>query len=170
MKKNILLLILSSTIFPSFLNAKTGDTVIFIVRHAEKKDKAGETDPDLTEAGKKRAVQLAKMLADVNLKAVYSTQFKRTRNTVLPSAKAAGIKPTVIDARNFKGLIKALKTKHPGQSVLVAGHSNTVPIMLLALGTNKKVAIKEDEYSNLFVVTLRSDDSATAIHLHYGDQ
>lgn len=149
--------------------SRTGETVIFIVRHAEKQTTKGERDPGLTDAGNKRADLLAGLLSGANLKAAYSTEFKRTRATVAPAAKAAGITPAVINARDFKGLIQTLKTKHPGQCVLVAGHSNTVPMMLRALGTQTRVTIREDEYSNLFVVTIGPDGGAAAIQLQYGE-
>ncbi|MDR6404827.1 MULTISPECIES: histidine phosphatase family protein [Chryseobacterium] len=61
------------------LSLKSQQTNIYIVRHAEKdlSDKTN-TNPDLSEAGKKRAQKLVSELKKVKFSAAYSTPYNRT--------------------------------------------------------------------------------------------
>ena len=62
--------------------------VVFVVRHTEKA-KDGSKDPDLTEAGRRRAEELASLLGQSGLTHLYSSEFRRTRETVGPLARAS---------------------------------------------------------------------------------
>ncbi len=141
-------------------------TRVVVVRHAEKKGPPTNRDPELTPKGYDRADRLAALLAAMKPDAVYATQFKRTQQTVEPSAIAAGIDESIVDARDVKGLAETIRTKHEGETVLVAGHSNTVPDLLRALGCSTDLAITEDDYGNLFVVTIRGGE-ATLVRLRF---
>src|SRR3954464_12768984 len=80
--------------------------VVILVRHAERADagmaaaKGAGADPELSSAGIARANSLASMLKDAGITAVLTTEFKRTRQTGAPAAKAAGVAVTVIDSKN----------------------------------------------------------------------
>lgn len=136
--------------------ADAGVTTIVLVRHAEKADEPGNPDPGLTDEGRARAKRLAHMLSAMGVDAVYATQFRRTRGTVEPTAKQVGCEVSIVDARAVEELAERLRTAHAGETVLVAGHSNTVPAMLRALGVRSAegLAIDEADYGNLFVVTV----------------
>ncbi len=145
----------------------TATTFVYLVRHAEKASERG--DAELTEAGKRRASTLMWMLHDVQIDAVYSTNFRRTRDTAAPAAAARDLDVTIYTSNDE--LIQTLRKKHAGQTVLVCGHSNTIPRMLSELG----VPIRDEilpGYDDLFVVALRwrSPDTkpqATLQRLHY---
>ena len=142
---------------------------IYLVRHAERADtgtKAGATmgtDPDLSEAGHARARALAGVLEDAGIKAIYTTEYKRTRQTAEPLAKALGIQPTVVPAREMKSLLEKLKTA--GAPALVVGHSNTVGETIAALGVTEPVKIDDSEFDHLFIVTM--GEKPGLIRLHY---
>ena len=55
--------------------------VIFLVRHAERAATSGHvpSDTGLSPAGRKRADALARVLQDAQITAVYTTEYKRTR-------------------------------------------------------------------------------------------
>jgi hypothetical protein len=55
-----------------------------------------------------------------------------------------------------------------GPVALVAGHSDTVPEIIAALGASSAVTIGHLEFDNLFVVTAGQPGSASALHLKYG--
>jgi broad specificity phosphatase PhoE len=59
--------------------------------------------------------------------------------------------------------------KHQGQTVLVVGHSNTVPAIVEALGAKRPGAICDSRYDDLFVVTIAGDGKANAVHAKYGE-
>ena len=136
--------------------------VIFIVRHAEKATTGGN-DPDLSVAGQKRAEALARILKDSQITAVFATEFKRTQKTAAPTAKAAHVNPTVVPANDVAGL--AAKVRALNRNALVVGHGNTIPDLMKALGITTPITIPEDDYSEIFVVSLH--DPPQLLRLHY---
>jgi len=85
----------------------SAQSVIFIVRHAEKADNTSK-DPDLSEAGRTRAQALAGMLKDADITSIYVTDFKRTQQTAMPLAKLLGAQTKTITVSNSDALAKAL--------------------------------------------------------------
>jgi broad specificity phosphatase PhoE len=143
-------------------------TTVFLVRHGEKE--ATGRDPSLTGEGRARARALARVLADTKIEAVYATQFARTRETGEPLADKLGLPVTVIEATAdyVNGMATLIKTKHRGTVIVVVSHSNTVPGIIAALGATPVPVIDEDEYDDLYVVTIDAAGTATVLALHYG--
>jgi phosphohistidine phosphatase SixA len=131
-------------------------SAVFIVRHAERADTASgaapamNADPELSDAGRARAVSLAAILKDAGITAIYVTQYKRTQQTAAPIAQALGLTPVVVDARDVPGLVAAIGNVNG--HALVVGHSNSVIEIARALGVDTPLAVQDDEYDNLFVV------------------
>src|SRR5688572_12587249 len=123
-------------------------TVIFI-RHAEKKVEPDNPDPDLSPAGEARAQEIARMFANTGVNAIYATQFKRTQQTVKPLSDKLGIQVTQVPAKNSADVVKQIREQHMGKVIFVAGHNNSVPEMIAALGGPKFPLIPETEYDNL---------------------
>lgn len=147
-----------------FLLASAADAtpVIFVVRHAEKATTSGN-DPDLSVEGQKRAHALARILKDSQITTVFVTEFKRTQETAAPTAKAVHVSPTVIPANDVPGLVEKLRAVN-GNS-LVVGHGNTIPNLFKALGIATPVSIPDDDYSEIFVVSV--GDVPQLLRLHY---
>lgn len=143
------------------LCAASAQSVVFIVRHAEKADST--KDPELSDAGRARAESLAKMLKDSNVTAIYATEFKRTQETAAPLAKILGVTVTTLPAQNGDELTTSLRASN-GNS-LVIGHGNTIPDLIKALGISEPINIAENDYDNLFVVIL--SERPRLIRLHY---
>ena len=55
-----------------------------------------------------------------------------------------------------------------GQSVLVVGHSNTVPAIIAALGGPAMEELCDSDYSSLFTLALVPGQPARLVHGHYG--
>jgi phosphohistidine phosphatase SixA len=140
-------------------------TTIYFVRHAEKA-KTGGADPDLSPEGIARAGRLAEMLQSVPFDALISTQYKRTQNTLTPLAEKLGIERRTMRAEDEAGLVAELLGPLNGRTVLVCGHSNTVPSMIAALGVAHPPAIQDSDYTNLFCVVIDSS-GARLQHLHF---
>ncbi len=136
--------------------------VIFIVRHAEKATTGGN-DPHLSNAGQKRAEALARILRDSQIAGVFVTEFKRTQETAAPTAKAAQLSPTVISATDTNALVEKLHALDG--NALVVGHGNTIPNLLRTLGIPGQLSIPDDDYSEIFVVSLR--EGPQLLRLHY---
>jgi broad specificity phosphatase PhoE len=138
-------------------DARAQTTVVILVRHAEKADDS--RDAPLSEPGRRRAEALAAALADAGVQAVYATQYERTRDTAAPLARAAGVEPVILatagDAAAHAAAVAAhIQAHDTGRTVLVVGHSNTVPAIIRALGGADVGTIGDDEYFHLFVVLL----------------
>ncbi len=138
---------------------------IYIVRHAEKLVNEGERDPELSEAGLARARALPEALEGVQIDEIYTSDFQRTRQTVAPVAETAGLEPLLYDPADAEGTAARLSGSSAA-NILVAGHSNTIPDLIDALG-GPPPRIADDQYGDLFVLTL--DGKGTSLELrHYG--
>lgn len=136
--------------------------VIVVVRHAEKASTGGN-DPELSVAGQKRAETLARILKDSQITAVFVTNFKRTQQTAVPTARAAHLSPTVLSPGDIAGLVAKLHALNG--NALVVGHGNTIPDLMKALGITTPVTIPEDDYTEIFLVSLT--DPPQLLRLHY---
>ena len=140
------------------LDADHADVVVYAIRHFEKETTVGDDDPVLTEVGVARAQALAVFLSQVDLHAAYSTPTNRTRQTLEPVAAAQDLE---IDTAWQGGLDLAahILATHDGQTVISAGHSNTVPDLIAGLGAP---APEIYSYGELWVVTV-TGGSADAV-------
>jgi broad specificity phosphatase PhoE len=139
--------------------------VIFLVRHAERAAASGHvpSDTGLSSVGRARAESLARALKDAQITAIYTTEYKRTKETAAPLAQSLGIQPEVIQGDDLRSLLPKLKAARG--NVLVVGHSNTLPQIINALGISPRVTVAESDFDNLFLVVL--DRPPRLIHLHY---
>lgn len=129
-----------------------------IVRHAEKAQD-DPRDPTLTPAGRARAERLARMLADAPLAAVYASRFRRTRATAQPAARVHDLTVLTYDAaRPAAELAAQLRASHARGTVLVVGHSNTVPALAAALCACAVEPMPEGEYGRYYRLTALSPD------------
>lgn len=127
-------------------------TRVVVVRHAEKADDG--RDPELSAAGRARAEALAHALADLRLHAVFTSQYRRTAQTVAAVCAAQELAPVAVDAADVAGLAGRIRGDHAGRTVLVCGHSNTVPALLAALGVKDPPTLGDGDYDRMFVLLL----------------
>jgi phosphohistidine phosphatase SixA len=139
--------------------------VIFLVRHAERAAISGHvpSDTGLSRDGQTRAQDLARALKDAQITAIYTSEYKRTKETAAPLAKSLGIRPEVVAADDLRALTAKLKGARG--NVLVIGHSNTLPPIINALGISSRVIVSESDYDNLFLIA--RTPRPQLIHLHY---
>lgn len=145
-------------------------TVVYVVRHAEKAVVANDPNPPLSEAGQARARALAAELRDAGVDAVLVTQLQRTQATAAPLASALRIVPDTFQTRaeGHVAAVAAAARAHTGRTVLVVGHSNTVPAIVTALGGPAMAELCDAEYANLFVVVLKPGQPARVHRRSYG--
>jgi broad specificity phosphatase PhoE len=162
-------IVLTAALLLAVAASAAAQSAVFIVRHAERADtvQGGNAmmaaDPELSAAGRARAESLAAMLKDAGITAVFTTQYKRTKQTAEPLARALGITITEVTAKDLNGLPEMLRAV--SGNVLVVGHSNTVPATLKGLGIADPPSIAEAEFDNLFIVTL--GEKPTMVRLRY---
>lgn len=153
MIKFILALFISALSTASF-GQKT--TRIIALRHAEKfQDKS--KNPPLSSPGLKRAESLSDLARIFPIKAIYSSDFKRTRQTATPLSRASGRAINIeFGAKQYEALYTDIKDKHKGSTVVVFGHSNTIPKLVNhIIGKQHFGNLKEDDFDKIFFVELQ---------------
>ncbi|RNI32005.1 histidine phosphatase family protein [Rufibacter immobilis] len=151
---------------------KKGETVVYVVRHAEKAPSSGAMtdDPDLSEAGHQRAQALRDQLTKEPISALLATKYKRTQQTLQPLAQAKNLTVQLYNPTDYLGLAQNIKTNYRGKTLVVAGHSNTVLYVLEALGGKKPFTeVADHQYDYLFKVTLREGKDTQVEVKKYGE-
>jgi broad specificity phosphatase PhoE len=152
------LLAVAITLLPAIAAAQ--QTVIF-VRHAERADggagvadpmTGAPADPSLSAGGAARAAKLALVLADAGVKAIYTTEFKRTRETAQPLALKLGLMPETVTSKDTATLLSKARADHSRDTILVIGHSNTIPDLVRVFG-GPALKIGDDEYTGIYILT-----------------
>ena len=147
------------------LVAQSKKTII-LVRHAEKdaSQTADPNDPDLSPEGRQRAERLLDKVKKYRPGAVYSTDFKRTRQTVEPIAKRRKKEIQTYDARTQQALVdEILKSKT--KRFVIAGHSNTVPLLANLLVKKELFKpLQESEYGTIWLIRMK-DGVATKVEV-----
>jgi broad specificity phosphatase PhoE len=129
---------------------------IILVRHAEKVD--ASQDPELTEAGKQRAEHLAKIVKKYKPGAIYSTDFKRTRDTAAPMAARRRLKVEIYDPKKPADLIDTIM-KSKTKRFMIVGHSNTIPGLANLLGKKELFKNLDDaEHGVIWIVRLKDGE------------
>ena len=135
------------------LSTACSTTTVYIVRHAEKVDETDSTD--LSPAGRQRAVALADALVGRGIDSIFTTPYRRTRQTAQPLAQRIGIRPVDYVARPNDGIVNRVG-RIRGKTVLVVGHSNTILEIAKGLGTRPTLTtIASGDYDNLLRVRIR---------------
>ena len=140
--------------------------VVYLVRHAEKVED-GTRDPPLAIAGQIRVHTLKALLADVDLTHVHTTDWRRTRDTARPFADSAGVDVAIYDPRELEALAAKIRAT-PGRH-LVAGHSNTTPRLVAALGGDPLGPIDDLEYDRLYVLVIQPGGTTVTTVLRFGE-
>ncbi|WP_299220598.1 histidine phosphatase family protein [uncultured Aquimarina sp.] len=153
----LLLLVSFSSCAQKAVESKNTTTTYILVRHSEK-DLSDTTNrnPNLTEEGKKRSESLVKILADIEIDKVFSTNYARTLQTGEPISKNRNIEITLYDPRDLYNSAFQAQTK--GKTSVIVGHSNTTPAFVnKIIGQKKYNDIDEKDYSKLFIIKVTGD-------------
>lgn len=165
--KYILLPVLFIGLLFSNYNASAQKTTIWLVRHAEKAD-TPTNNPPLTRLGQQRAKELLRNLKREKIKAIYVTDFMRTKQTAQPVASQFGITPQVYDPANSKRFAETVLAHNKGKNILIVGHSNTLVSLIVALGCEQPfTTLNDDDYDILFKVTVKNDKASLEMS-YYG--
>ncbi|HBR56406.1 MAG TPA: histidine phosphatase family protein [Blastocatellia bacterium] len=130
------------------------DKTIILVRHAEKVDSTS-ADPELSEAGRDRAIALVRKIKKYRPGAIFSTDLKRTRDTARPIAAKRGKEIRIYDARQPGDLIDLIMASRTKRFVIV-GHSNTIPVLANLIAKKELFRNLEDaEYGTIWVIRIK---------------
>jgi broad specificity phosphatase PhoE len=144
---------------------------VYLLRHAEK---GPGSDPDLTPAGQARAQELLRMLENVAVNAIYSTDTNRTRQTAQPLATGKNL---TIQIYSGTSVANRILSGSKEQIAVIVGHSDTVPELITAFrGTPPYTHIPGNEFDNLFLLIVKkmkkfgsgTDITTKVLHMKYG--
>ncbi len=143
-------------------------TTVLVVRHA---DRDGSKDALMVPQGTDRAARLAEVAARAGVTAIYSTNTVRTRSTVQPLAAALDLEIQLYTSEQDAAIRVA--TDHPGDVVLVVGHSNTTTGLAEAIvGQDLYPGAPNphtDDFDNLFLVgRVVGASQGNVLNLQYG--
>jgi len=150
-------------------------TTVIVLRHAEK-EKDDPRDPTLSPAGEARARALAGLLGEAGVTHLFSSEFRRTLATLRPLATAKGLEITVVPSADQAALVTAIEALPAGSVAVVAGHSNTVPALVTALGGEASGTVAspagpvlpDDAYDRLFLVIRPARGLVQTLELRQG--
>ncbi|MFD0963553.1 SixA phosphatase family protein [Pseudofulvibacter geojedonensis] len=147
------------------MNAQENDEIftIYLVRHAEKE--LSVKNPPLTECGQQRAKSLSTFLKEVNLDAIYSTDYVRTQSTAKPTATIKGLDIKSYNPRKLKDFASLLLYRK--EDALVVGHSNTTGVLAGILVNEKIGAFNETIYNRIYQVVVYKDTGR--LHIFHTD-
>lgn len=126
----------------------------------------------ISDVGVARAKALAEITRQAGVQVIITTQFLRTKQTAGPTADALGLTPTVVatqaDLPGHLAAVAAAARQQAGKTVLVVGHSNTVPGIVAALGGTKYPDLCDAEYDALFTVVIDAEGGVRTVRTRFG--
>ena len=124
----------------------------FLIRHAEKDRTDTENkNPNLNRKGKLRALKWVELFKNIEFDKIYSTNYYRTLETVMPISKK--IKKEILIYNPSKINYNKFLLDNKYSKVLVVGHSNTIPGFVNGLIKKEIYShIDDRNNSNLYIV------------------
>ena len=146
-------------IFVTGLGAQ--DTTVVMLRHAERQS-LFDGDSPLAEAGLCRAQALVPLLTALRPAALYTSDLKRTRQTLAPVAARLGMAPLVRAKGGSEALAAEILRDHRGQTVVVCWHHDLMKKLARGLGVKGPVPYWSlDTYDRLWIVRVPAKGDAT---------
>ena len=130
----------------------------YLIRHAEKdRTDPNDENPSLNIDGLKRAGRWAAYFEPIQIDQIYMTDYIRTKQTISMIAQQKNITPKLYDPHNIN-LEEFLKETN-GKTVLIVGHSNTIPKLVNTLiGKEEYPEMDDSDNSTLFKVTINGNN------------
>ena len=151
-------------------------TRIIVLRHAPKakpleteKESNNRKDPPLNTLGLTKAEAYADFADLYSISAIYSTNLRRTKDTVRPLSEKTGVKiDTSIKPFDYQAQIQSILTNHKNKTVVIVGHSNTVPGFINHLLPNENMPdLAHDAYDDIFILKHYSSDRIELLKLRH---
>ena len=119
----------------------------YIMRHLQK---AEGSDPPLTALGRSNAALLRHLVGDDPPRAIYVSTTRRARETAAQLAESLHLTPQEYDPRDTPGLLARLRAERG--TVLVVGHSNSVPDIVEGVGGRRPDPIGDETYGWIYYI------------------
>ena len=122
---------------------------IYVMRHLH--TPAGVTDPDLTAEGMKYALAVSHSFGSDPPDVIYVSSTKRAQQTAAPLAARLKLTPKIYDPRDTPGLVAAVSAETG--TVLIVGHSNTVPDIIEWLGGKRPPDLTHEDFGDIWHIS-----------------
>ncbi len=147
-------------------------TTVIFVRYADVTADDSE-NPGLSTAGLTRAVELSRVVGDVDVvsgvDAIFATQFRDSQETAEPLSKLLQLPVQVIDADNVRGLTDMILGDYKGKIVLVITNRIALPDLIQRFHGSKNLPeMADDEYDDLYIVSIPWYGKVKTLRLKYG--
>ena len=160
MFKSLILTICTLLFLTSAINAQKQRFII--IRHAEKDttvkgSQMMQADPPLNSKGQERAASLIQKFKKYKISKIYSTNYNRTKSTVLPLANDIGLSINDYDPRQLKAFADELQLPtNNSKTMLIVGHSNTSPKLVnMLLGKDVYKDLDDSVYNQYWIVKIK---------------
>jgi hypothetical protein len=147
-------------------------TTIIVSRYAN--ISAAEDEPSLNAAGLKRALELERVLGDVDvvagIDAIFIVPNKRALETSAPLAQRnAAPVHTVDNPADVEALVARILREYKGKIILLITEPELLqPVIAEMHGSKKLPVIDNDEYDNLYIVSIPWFGKVKTLRLRYG--
>jgi 2,3-bisphosphoglycerate-dependent phosphoglycerate mutase len=148
-------------------------TTVIVARYADKVELGG-SDPGLSAQGQRRAEDLARLIANVDvvagIDAIFVAPNRRSRDTALPLAmRNEAPVHTIEDPADVKMLVKRILSEFKGKIVLVVTEPEYMQPLIREMHGSKKLPPSEEAgYENLYIVTIPWFGNVKTLRLHFG--
>jgi broad specificity phosphatase PhoE len=119
----------------------------YVMRHLQK---GTGDDPGLTDEGQRCAAALVEDMRGSGIRAIYASTTRRAQQTAAPLSRGTNVLLSLYDPRDTPGLVARVQAETG--SVLVVGHSNTVPEIVERLGGARPADLADDRYGEVWRV------------------
>ncbi len=137
-----------------------GETVVVLLRHAEKSSKHPLSE--LSSAGRRRAAALVPVLAPFRPKNLFASDRRRTQQTLEPTARALGLALRVLPLGDEEALAAEILGERRGETAVVCGHSDSLARIAAYLGSEEEFP-PVDGFDRLWIVRIPADDGRVTV-------
>lgn len=138
--------------------------IVYVVRHAEKMSPWSDNNPPLSPSGYQRAEALADRFENTKLDKIIVSTYRRTQETAAPTAEAQGLTPVILPAHSIEQVTEEILKSSTTKTVLVVGHSNTVPSIIQTLDPSAQVEEIPNDVFNQFHIIVRNRLNQATVH------
>ena len=117
----------------------------YVMRHLQK---AAGPDPGLSAEGQAHAERLDAWFGMEPPNAIYVSTTRRARETAAPLAAKLALAPKEYDPADTAGLVARVLAE--SGTVLIVGHSNTVPEIVERLGGERPAELAETDFGTIW--------------------
>ena len=150
-------------------------TTIIVTRHADASAVASD-DPGLSPRGKRRATELSRILGDVDVvagvDAIFVTSDRLARDTSVPLATLNSAPVHTVDnPDDSEALVQRILQEYKGKIILLITQPDLMqPVIAVMQGSKKLPPIENEEYDNLYIVSIPWFGKVKTLRIRYGDR